>query len=253
MANYKESLVNDGKRVPTQSFLNSKIDDINNVINYKFTEAELQHKLERAGIHQKRAIRIQSTALQNQRRIAEEHGDEAAVAKCDVELASLSGPKLKYGTFLEDPKPLAPIAPPKQSEQDRLADLNRINRQKNRDEVRKAQLAERKQARLAREAAMRGEAVEDPMARLKTRIQTHFDVNAPKTGSRLHSQNGSQNVSRAATPSGLGTPKLGPKKLAGTGSPQQKPRLQNGLPILGASHREEDIIGNMDLNIEIEI
>ena len=185
--------------------------------------------------------------------MAEEHGDMDAVAKCDAELASLKGPKLKYGTSLDDSKSLAPNAPPKQSEQDRLAELNRINRQKNRDEVRKAQLAERKQARLAREAAMRGEIVEDPMARVKTKIQTHFDVHSPRGGSLLGSQNVSRNPSRSVTPSGLGTPKLGPKKVMGTSSPQVKPRLQNGLPILGASHREEDIIGNMDLNIEIEI
>ena len=188
----------------------------------------------------------------NRRRAAEERGDEAAIAKCDTELAALTGPKLKYGTSLEDPKPMTPSVPAPLTQQERLAELNRINRKKNTEDVRKAQIAERKAARLAREAVKRGEAVEDPFARVKTMARTRYDVNETLAPHRLKEGN-SRNASRSATPSGLGTPKLGPKKITPTGSPQVKPKLKNGLPLLGSRNMDEEIIGSMDLGIDIEI
>ena len=189
----------------------------------------------------------------NRRRAAEDRGDEAAIAKCDAELTALLGPKLKYGTSLEDPKPIVSAAPAQLTQQERLAELNRINRKKNTEDVRKAQLAEKKAARLARDAILRGEAVEDPFARVKTKAQTFHDVNEKLAPHRLREQNLSRNTSRSATPSGLATPKLEPKKITPTGSPQIKQMTRNGLPILSSRNMDDEIIGALDLGIDIEI
>lgn len=216
------------------------------MINHQFTEEELQRKLERSGVLQSRTASLDKVAIVNRRRAAEERGDESAVAKCDAELAELSGPKLKYGTSLAEPKVTAAPAPP--SQQERLAELNRQNRKKNTEDIRKAQLAEKRAARLARQAVERGEAVQDPFARVKTTAKTHYDVNDTK----VKLQPPSRDISRSATPGGLGTPKLEAKKPSR--SPEPKPLAKaSGLPILGTRNMDEEIIGALDMGIDIEI
>ena len=250
VANHKNNLANEGKVVPTRPYLDSKIDDINSLIHHQFTDEELQRKLERSGALQNRTAILDKNAIANRRRAAEERGDETAVAKCDAELADLTGPRLKYGTSLAEPKATPTATQP--SQQERLAELNRQNRKKNTEDIRKAQLAEKRAARLARQAFERGEAVQDSFARVKTVAKTHYDVNETLAPHRLKEQGASRNASRSATPSALGTPKLEPKKLAR--SPESKPLLKaSGLPILGSRNMDDEIIGGMDMGIDIEI
>ena len=248
VANHKNNLSDEGKVVPTRPYLNSKISDINSLINHQFTDEELQRKLERSGALQNRTAHLDKIAVTNRRRAAEERGDEAAVAKCDAELADLTGPRLKYGTSLTEPK--ATAAPSQQSQQERLAELNRQNRKKNTEDIRKAQLAEKRAARLARQAVERGEAVQDSFARVKTIAKTHYDVNEILAPHRLKEQAASR--SRSATPGGLSTPKLESKKPAR--SPEPKSMLKaSGLPVLGSRNMDDEIIGGMVMGIDIEI
>ena len=199
-----------------------------------------------------RNVEIEKTALKNRLKLASDRGDQAAVAKCEEEVAALIGPKLRYGTTLGESKPSASPAPSEPSQQDRLAELNRINRQKNTADVRKAQKAEMKAKRAVQEAIARGEAVEDPFARVKTKARTHYDVHETLAPHRLRERDASRNASRSATPN-IGTPKLKPRKLTPTGSPHVKPLLKNGLPVLGSRHMDEEIISAMDMGIDIEI
>ena len=199
-----------------------------------------------------RNIDIEKTALNNRLKVLSDRGDEVAIAKVEAELAALVGPKLKYGTTLEDPKPAASPAPTEPTQQERLAELNRINRQKNTADVRRAQKLEMRAKRLAQEAVARGEAVEDPFARVKTKARTHYDVNETLAPHRLKERDASRNASRSATPN-LGTPKLKPKRLTPTASPRVKPLLKNGLPVLGSRHMDEEIVSAMDMGIDIEI
>ena len=186
-----------------------------------------------------------------QRERAVNRGDEAAIAKLDAELAALEGPKLAFGTKLYKPAP----APSSQemSQQDRLAELNRANRKANTEDVRKAQRAERKAERLAREAIERGEGFLDPFARVKTRAKTHYDVNAAKLP--LHKPkaavdellDGKSDGSRGGTPmSRGGTPKPPVKNV----TPKKQ---QIGLPKVGRSCADDDILAAMDFGIEIDI
>lgn len=233
-----------GKTLPTKPFLQSKLDDINSVINHSFTDEELQEKLRRSGALQSRAAPLERMSIMNRRKAALEREDEAEIAKCDAELAALNGPKLRYGTFLVDPKAAAPVtAPP--SQQERLHELNVINRKKNREEVRKAQLAERKAQRLAREAVQRGEALEDTFARVKTYAKTHHDVNDTLAPHRR------RETSRSVTPAAVTTPKKEEPQPEFPSPPKQY--TASGMPILGNRNMDDEIIASMDLGIDVEI
>ena len=239
-----------GKSLPTKPFLQSKLDDVNAMMNHSFTDEELQEKLRRSGALQSREAPLERMTIINRRKVAMEREDEAAVAKCDAELVALNGPKLKYGTFLVDPKSATPtVAAP--SQQERLHELNLINRKKNREDVRKAQLAERKAQRLAREAVQRGEALEDTFARVKTYAKTHHDINDTLAPHRRNQYGGSREASRSVTPAPVITPK---KEEAQPKFPSPKKQFTpSGMPVLGNRNMDDEIIASMDLGIDIEI
>ena len=243
-------MTDEGKPLPTKPFLESKLQDVDSVVHHRFTDAELQEKLRRSGVLAQRTAPFERISINNRRRIAEAHGDEAAIAKCDTELAVLNGPKLRYGTFLVDPKAQQPSAPAEKSQQDRLADLNARNRKQNREDVRKAQLAERKAERLAREAVQRGEALQNPFARVKTYAKTHHDVNESLNPNRARPQTVSRDISRSGTPAAT-TPKPEEPKPRFPSPPQKF--TASGMPILSSRNMDDEIIASMDLGIDIEI
>lgn len=250
VANHKAALADAGKAFPTQAFLIAKCNEINALFNRSWSDAEIQEKLKRTGVLNNRMEPLERIAISNRRRAAEERGDEAAIASADAELMALAGPKLHYGTFLVDPR-APPPAPIGLSEQERLAELNKMNRKKNTEDVRKAQHAEKRAARLEREAVARGEAVQNPFARVKVLSKTHHDANetlAPHRARQQHSNQGS----RQGTP---GTPMLGPKKepVVRMPTPERKPILKGGIPVLSSRNRDDEVLAALDVGIDVEI
>ena len=239
-----------GKTLPTKSFLRSKIDAFEGVVKHQFTDEEITEKLKRQGVMQRKDAYFERNIINTRRRAAEVKGDEAAIAKCDAELAALDGPKLKYGTCLVDPK-AKPVVPAGPTQQERLAELNRANRKANRENVRKAQLAERKADRINREAVQRGEAVPNSFARVKTYAKTHHDANETLNPLLARQNGGSRDISRSATPAAVTTPKVEATKPV-LPSPAQK-LTASGMPVLGNRNMDDEIIAAMDLGIDIEI
>ncbi|KAL8831582.1 MAG: hypothetical protein Q9191_000791 [Dirinaria sp. TL-2023a] len=252
---YIKTMTSEDLVLPTKTSLISKIADINNLINRSWTNEELDVKLKRAGVLQARFAHIEREDIMRRRGLAEKRGDETAIAQLDAELAAIDGPKLAFGTKLHQ----RPPSPPKEglTQQERLAALNRANRKANTEDVRKAQRAEKKAERLAMEAVARGEGVMDPFARVKTRAKTHYDVNADKLAVPKAKQaiddlfDGKSDGSRAGTPvtgsrGGTPTPKV--KRQV---TPLKQP--QGGLPRIGRSCADDEIIGAMDFGIEIDI
>ena len=239
-----------GKPLPTRSSLVSKLADFDAVVNHQFTDAELTEKLKRQGVMQSKDAYFERNSINTRRRAAELKSDEAAIAKCDSELAALDGPKLKYGTFLVDPraKPVVHAGP---TQQERLAELNKANRKANRENVRKAQLAERKADRINREAVQRGEAMPNSFARVKTYAKTHHDANESLNPLLARQNGGSRDISRSTTPAAATTPKVEATKPV-IASSAQKPTA-SGMPVLGNRNMDDDIIAAMDLGIDIEI
>lgn len=247
--------------LPTKSQLIAKIDDINKLLNHHFTEEEIQEKLRRSGVLQNRFATIERAAITARRKAAEARGDEAAIAKLDAELAALDGPKLAFGTSLRK-SPSKPAASTGLNQQERLALLNRANRKANTQDVRRAQHAERKAEAIARKAVERGEAVQNPFARVKTRAKVHHDVHGdtlavPTSSHALDDlfEGNSRDVSRAGTPLSAvgskspmtaGTPK-------GTSTPANNGQKISGLPRIGKRNMDEDVFAALDFGIEIDI
>jgi RNA polymerase-associated protein RTF1 len=166
------------------------------------------------------------------------------------ELADLDGPKLAYSTSMQpSPKKGASQMP---SQQDRLAKLNHENRRKNVEEVRKAQIAERKLAKMTEAALARGENVaEDTSRRVKTKAKFKHDV-ADAFGAKKSEGEGSG----ANTP-GSSTPNLSAKKpsapLPHLAKIQAANSNQKGLPTIRRPLMDDDIIGSIDLGIDLEL
>ena len=254
--------------MPTKPFLISKINDINKLINHNFTDQEIQEKLKRSGVLNTKFASLERSVLSNRRKEAVARKDEAAIAKIDAELAALEGPKLAFGTSLHKSSAKASTAAPGgQTQQERLAELNRRNRKANVEEVRRAQQAERKAEALARQAVERGEAVANPFARVKTRAKTHHDskdlLAPPKLlkGDDLF-ESSSRDASRAGTPSSIvrtGTP----GKLSTVGTPQRSGTpvggkstnggKKGGIMVIRNRNMDDDLMAAIDMGIDIEI
>lgn len=228
---YLAVLESEGLRIPPVSALEKKLADIVSLLNHTFTDAEITEKLRRQGW-------------------AEDPN------------ASETKPTSKYGS---NPIPIEPNAtsssPPKplngaqstgvQSQQERLAALNSRNRRANAEEIRKAQIEERKAAIKLQEAMSRGEAKANPFARVKTKARVHYDAD----GNREKGLFGTPDVSRAGTPAAgeKGGEKVnGESKANGANGMEKKvtpmPRLQHKKRVV-----EDEVLGSLDLGIDVEI
>lgn len=244
--------------VPKKSFLIAKIDQINALIHHQFTAEEIEERLRRSGVLQNRYASLDRVAIGKRRRAAIERGDEAAVAKCDTELAALEGPKLAFGTSLRKARgALSDDA----SQQERLAALNRANRKANTQDVRKAQQAERKADLLARQAMARGEIVHNPLARVKIRAKIHHNVAqdslAPTGAGKADDLFGgnAQDKSGSATPLSVRESKspMPASTPARAYTPVSVGEKITGLPRVGRRNMDDDVFASMDFGIEIDI
>lgn len=235
--------------MPTKSMVNRKISDIHYLINYQLSKEELEEKLKRQGTNDNKMAVFQRIQLQKRRQEAIASGDEAAIAECDAEIARLSGPKLAFGTSLVEPRSN------EQTQQERLAEINRRNQKLNAENVRRAEIEEKRAARLKQAAVARGEALPDRFARVKTRARTHYDSNGnglvPKKPERAEISGSATpltmgaNTPNKATPSGTLTPVNAIKK-------EVKPQI--GIPKLRyAPNADEILAASLDFEIDIEI
>lgn len=246
--------------IPKKSFLISKINEINALINHRFTAEEIEERLRRSGVLQNRYASLERHAIANRRKTAIERGDEAAIARLDAELAVLEGPKLAFGTSLRKVRSAVSYDA---GQQERLAALNRANRKANTQDVRKAQQAERKADALARKAIERGEAIHNPLARVKIRAKIHHNVGrdpVASTGSMgtddlFGGKSGEKSRSATPLPSGVRESKSPMPSSAPTGSPTPVSGGEkiSGLPLVGRRIKEDDVFAAMDFGIDIDV
>jgi RNA polymerase-associated protein RTF1 len=137
------------------------------------------------------------------------------------------------------------------SQQERLAKLNRENRRKNAEDVRKAQVAERALHKKTEAALARGESVvEDHSRRVKTRAKFKHDVSDGIGAKKSEGETSGTN-----TP-GPNTPNLEAKKstpLPHISKLQAVQGEKKGLPTIRRPLMDDDIIGAIDLGIDIEL
>ncbi|RFU30951.1 hypothetical protein B7463_g5387, partial [Scytalidium lignicola] len=247
-ARYKQTCLVEGVPLPTKPRLSTKIAEINALVNRSWTEAELQEKLTKSGALINKYIPIERNRLNNLIKEAKARGDEEKIKQLQEELEALDGPKLAYSTSMQGAKKnsVAGVL----TQQERLAELNRQHRRENAEKVRQAQIAERRAAKLAEAAAARGESVaEDHSRRVKTRAKFKHDVSESFSAKKTDSERSGTNTPAA------GTPNLGAKKI-GTPLPhiaKLQAKDEKGLPTIRRPLMDDDIIGAIDLGIDIEL
>ncbi|MCJ1300234.1 hypothetical protein MMC08_003029 [Hypocenomyce scalaris] len=260
---YKKTMIVENLSMPTKPSLISKINDINNLINHRFTDEEIQQKLNRSGALKTKFASLERSTILNRRKDAEARGEEKTIAKLDAELAALEGPKLAFGTSLTKSPAKPSSITTSSSQQERLAALNRANRKANAEEIRKAQHAEKKAEAIARKAVERGEAVANPFARVKTRAKVHYDVNGDTLAPPLPAnhamedlfEGNSRDASRAGTPLSMAGSKTGTPKRSGTPLlvKQNNEDKKGGLIVMRKRNMDDDVIAAMDMGIDLEI
>ncbi|OXV07598.1 hypothetical protein Egran_04636 [Elaphomyces granulatus] len=244
---YRKAMVVDDLIIPTKSALSVKIAGITRLINHQFTKDELNEKLRKQGASDNKMMIWKRIELEKERKAAIASGDEETIVKVDSLLADINGSKLAFGTSLSKPRAELP------NEQQRLAEINLRNQKLNTENVRRAQLEERKANRKAAAAVARGEAVADPFARVKTRAKIHYDVTSnPRLPSKKDESVDGNDISRTATPmTGSSTPTKSERGQTPLSS-QKKP-TKSGIAVIRHRNMDDENIAALDLDINIEI
>jgi RNA polymerase-associated protein RTF1 len=214
--------------VPTKPELIAKVDDINSLIERQWTDQEVSEKLKRQNALHIKYSGVERDQLTKQLDMARARADEDAINRLQEKLDNLETPRLAFRTSLNSAKKKAENRGPTQ--QEKLALLNAENRRKNAESVRKAQLMERARAR--DEVRLRGEQAAGSGA--NTPGGTVFAASAAVVG------NGNGGAG-AVLPHIL--------KL----QEQQRSRAKAGVPIIHKPLMDDDIIGALDLDIDVEI
>ncbi|RAH84806.1 plus-3-domain-containing protein [Aspergillus japonicus CBS 114.51] len=239
---YRQTMAIEDCKMATKSQVASKVADINRLLNHKFTNEELNEKLRKQGSLDTKSQFFKRVDVEKQLKLAKAAGDEAEAERLQSELTSMAAPKVAHGTSLSRPRADKP------SEHERLAELNLRNQKLNYENVRRAQLEERKASRKAAAAVARGEATLNPFMRVRTQARTHYDVN----GNTIPSPNkpgdgGSQDTSASGTPSKASTP------TAGTplGGASQRKAVKSGA--IRHRNMDDENIAALDIELDIEI
>lgn len=233
----------EGVSLPTKAFLNDKIEDINNLINHTWTSEEIKERLARKNELRKRFDPQERARVARLLEEARERGDDEKVEEYQETLDKMGSQRLAFRTTLG---PSKSVDSKRDSEQDRLAERNRENRRLNQEAVRKAQLKEKARAREIEQALERGEVVnDDPSRRVKTKAKFIHDVN--------------ETVEKKPTTPSAGTPN-GTPKAATKSMPAHLAKLhlekhaeKSGVPTIHKPLMDDDVIGALDLDIDVDI
>lgn len=236
--------------------LQDKAAGINALVNRSWTEDEIRKKLDRQNTLKIKYSGAKRERLAKDLERAFEEGNEAKAAKLQEELDTMETPRLAFKTTLGTNKKDQSATP---TQQDRLAEVNAENRRRNQEAVRRAQLKERARAREIEARIERGEHVEeDHSKRLKTRAKFVHDVNENLEPRKRNTTPGgtTANNSGASTPA-TGTPRLGATlPLLPHLAKLQQARMaerKGGIPVIHKPITDDDIIGALDLDIDVQI
>lgn len=229
---YRQTCLAEGVKIPNRAAFQAKEQDMYNLENRSWTDAELTEKLRRSGALDVKSKTVERNKLTKQLNQAKLFGHTERADQLRAELAALDPPKLAYGTSLFKPEPATPL-----SQQQRLARINEEARRKAVDEAKAAQLAEMRQSAAESRRAAR------PRAVLKSGAGAGSGASTP------------------ARETPKATPKLGPEQqdseplphMAKLQAELEKQKQQGGLPTIRRPLCDDDIIGAIDLGIEIEL
>lgn len=229
-------------KIPTKSMLTSKVVDINNLINYKFTPEELEEKLRKQGADNANEKLLKRFELERKMNEAIAQGNDDEVASIQAQLAKETTSKLAFGPAFNKTRPEK-----QQTPEQRLAELNRRNQKLNSENVRRAQLEERRQNRKNAAAVARGEASIDPFARVKTRAKTYHDVNSTASSTPVKDE-------ETSLDNGSSDPKTETPVAADIiGTPTKIQTKPKGIAVIRHRNMDDDNIAALDLDLDGDI
>lgn len=240
----------DGITLPKKPDLAQKVDDINKLLDRSWTDEELSEKLKRQTVLRDKFSGAERVRLEQEVAEARIHGNDTLADELQEKLDKMPAPRLAFSTTLKKASPVKPSGP---TQQDRLAEKNRLNRQLNAKQVREAQIAERRKARES--FADKAEDVDggDPSSR-RARTRKKF-LGKGQDGDSAFNSTGSSGASTPAS----GTPKLDaqnamPPHVAKLREQQEAAANgKGGVPKIHRALTDDDIIGSLDLDIDVEI
>ncbi|KAM0333563.1 hypothetical protein ACHAQA_002228 [Verticillium albo-atrum] len=243
---YVTTLQVDGMAFPKTQVLLNKIDDINKFVERSLTSAEIDEKVARKNGLRKKFDPERRDRLRWEIEEATAAGHTRRIADLQEELDDLLSNRLAFRTTLDAPKTTSVSA----AQQNRLADINRERRRQNAANVSKAQLKEKHEARKKEAAIERGEVTDMDLSR-RIRTRTKFVH-------ENHNKNEESKSSANGTPAN-GTPKVGPVKKEPEVLPHIAKALENarkaekkGLPMIHRPICDDDIIGEIDLELDVD-
>ncbi|KAK8014204.1 RNA polymerase 2 transcription elongation factor [Apiospora arundinis] len=247
---YKATVTSEGGVFPKRPAMSAKIDDINKLLSRSWTDAELDEKLQRERALREKFNPADRNRIANLLEKAKEQGEMDKVTELQEQLDSIETPRLAFKTSLTTNKKAASA----NSQQDRLAQINAENRKRNAEAVRNAQLREKAKARDIENRIARGEEVkEDTSRRLRTQPKFLLDHNEVEERVKTGTTSG------ASTPAN-GTPKPNaagnrplPPHIAKLQQNQSQNGTENGMPQIHRPLVDDDIIGSLDLGIDVDI
>lgn len=226
------------------------MDNINGLIERKWTDLEISEKVKRQQALMDRFSGVERTRIERDLAQAQSYGNIELAEQLQEKLDKMPAPRLAFQTSLKKSTPAKPSGP---SQQDRLAEKNALNRQLNAKQVREAQIAERRRARENEESIPRGEEVDGDLSRrVKTRMKlAHTDENSgtPKGSNANTPANGTPNLGAQKTKKDDALPHITKLKEAQLAEANAK----GGVPMIHKTLYDDDIIGALDLELDVEI
>ncbi|KAH9819386.1 RNA polymerase II C-terminal domain phosphoserine binding [Teratosphaeria destructans] len=254
-----DTLKKESVRAPSKKYLAARNEAINGLLYIKWDDGllsqkfsnmkRMERKLDPANIAQRKRDDVEKRKLE-----AQESGDADEVMRCDAELAALQNNSSTAVNGHANGTRALPInnrpAPPVLSQQERMAQLNAKNRSKTVQEVRKAQLEEKRKLALAREKAAKEAKAKAEAEAQKKLLAVPKDDMADLFGSE-------DGTSGAGTPVGGKSPRRSRTGTPMNGAAKKEKKVVGapGGPIgaLKKKKLDDEVIGDMDLGIDVEI
>ncbi|KAK1511718.1 plus-3 domain-containing protein [Colletotrichum tamarilloi] len=241
---YEKVIQSEGLTWPKKKTLMDKIDDINALIAYHLSTTEIDERIQRKAALRKKFDPKLRERLAQDIEVARAQGNTRKAEDLQEQLDDLKTNVLAFKTSLSETS----SKPSATSQQDRLANINRQRRLENAENVRRAQLKEKAEARKLEAALERGEDIKNDLSR-RLRTKAKFIHDANDTGSKKAKD------SNASTPAN-GTPKMGAQEknfLPNLVKLQAANQEKKGIPTIHKPLMDDDIIGSLDLDIDIDI
>jgi RNA polymerase-associated protein RTF1 len=244
---YRVTMANDDVKMPTQGQVNKKLEDLNKLINHKWLDSEITGKLNAQNdlmaivtkAKEREAIMDQLIEARRKRNFDLEQ-------QLEDKLQNIVPMKLAMGTSIVKKE-----TPRVNLEQERLTALNRKNNQLNSENIRKAQLAEMRARRIKQApkpaTAIANKAIDDLFGDGSDISRAGTPVNGSGTPARSGTPNPTGNGTTANGTPTVGTPR------SNTPVPYKQVGKKKGIPSIRKAAFDDEIIGSIDLGLEIEL